>query len=42
MFNCPSEPQVTAIQNPARLEWEALSKTDCYRIGAEGLLQGTS
>jgi superfamily II DNA or RNA helicase len=42
VFNCASEPQVTAIQNPARLEWEALSKIDCYRIGAEGLLQGTS
>ena len=42
VFNCASESQVTAIQNPARLEWEALSKIDCYRIGAEGLLQGTS
>ena len=42
VFNCASEPQVTAIQNPARLAWEALSKIDCYRIGAEGLLQGTS
>jgi superfamily II DNA or RNA helicase len=42
VFNCASEPQVTAIQNPARLEWEALSKIDCYRIGAEGLLQGPS
>jgi superfamily II DNA or RNA helicase len=42
VFNCASEPQVTAIQNPARLEWEALSKIDCYRIGADGLLQGTS
>jgi len=42
VFNCASEPQVTAIQNPARLEWEALSKIDCYRIGAEGLVQGVS
>jgi len=42
VFNCASEPQVTAIQNPARLEWEALSKIDCYRIGADGLLRGTS
>jgi superfamily II DNA or RNA helicase len=38
VFNCASEPRVTTIQNPARLEWEALSKIDCYRIGAEGLL----
>jgi len=42
VFNCASEPRVTAIQNPARLEWEALSKIDCYRIPAEGLLRGTS
>ena len=42
VFNCASEPQVTAIQNPARLEWEALSKIDCYRIGADGLLRGAS
>ena len=40
VFNCASAPQLTAIQNPARLAWEALSKIDCYRIGAEGLLQG--
>jgi superfamily II DNA or RNA helicase len=39
VFNCASEPQVSAIQNPASLEWEALSKIDCYRIGAEGLLR---
>ena len=38
-FNCASEPRMLAIQNPARLEWEALSKIDCYRIGADGLMQ---
>ena len=42
VFHCASEAQLTAIQNPARLEWEALSKIDCYRIGADGLLAGTS
>lgn len=42
VFNCTSEPQVITIQNPARLEWEALSKIDCYRIAAEGLQLGTS
>jgi superfamily II DNA or RNA helicase len=42
VFNCASEPQLTAIQNPATLEWEALSKIDCYRIGADGLLRETS
>jgi len=37
-FNCASQPQVTLIQNPARFDWEPLSKIDCYRIGAETLL----
>lgn len=26
VFNCASKPQVTAIQNPARFDWEPLSK----------------
>jgi len=42
VFNCASDPQVIPIQNPARLAWEALSKIDCYRIGAEGLQPGMS
>jgi superfamily II DNA or RNA helicase len=37
-FNCASQPQVTLIQNPARFDWEPLSKIDCYRILAETLL----
>ena len=27
------------IQNPARFDWEPLSKIDCYRLGAETILQ---
>ena len=38
VFNCASQPQVTLIQNPARFDWEPLSKIDCYRIGAEAIL----
>ncbi len=38
VFNCMSHPQVTLIQNPIRFDWEPLSKIDCYRIGAETLL----
>ena len=38
VFNCASSPQVTLIQNPARFDWEPLSKIDCYRIGADVLL----
>ncbi|HKZ78307.1 MAG TPA: DEAD/DEAH box helicase family protein [Pyrinomonadaceae bacterium] len=37
-FNCASQPQVTLIQNPARFDWEPLSKIDCYRIAAETIL----
>jgi hypothetical protein len=38
-FNCASQPQVTTIQNPARFDWEPLSKIDCYRIEAETILK---
>jgi hypothetical protein len=38
VFNCASQPKVTIIQNPARFDWEPLSKIDCYRIGADVLL----
>ncbi|HSE23910.1 MAG TPA: DEAD/DEAH box helicase family protein [Pyrinomonadaceae bacterium] len=38
VFNCMSQPEVTLIQNPAQFDWEPLSKIDCYRIGAETLL----
>ncbi len=41
-FNCASQPQVTLIQNPARFDWEPLSKIDCYRIGAETLLHNVT
>lgn len=39
VFNCASQPLVTTIQNPARFDWEPLSKIDCYRLGSETILQ---
>lgn len=39
VFNCASQPQVTTIRNPARFDWEPLSKIDCYRIGTEAILK---
>ena len=42
VFNCASEPQVTTIQNPARFDWEPLSKIDCYRLGSETILENQS
>ena len=39
VFNCVSQPQITLIQNPARFDWEPLSKIDCYRIAAETILK---
>lgn len=39
VFNCASQPQVTTIRNPARFDWEPLSKIDCYRLGSETILQ---
>jgi len=40
VFNCASQPKITLIQNPARFDWEPLSKIDCYRIGSETILNG--
>jgi superfamily II DNA or RNA helicase len=42
VFNCASQPQVTTIQNPARFDWEPLSKIDCYRLGSETILKSES
>ena len=39
VFNCARQPQVTIIRNPARFDWEPLSKIDCYRIGADTILK---
>ena len=39
VFNCASQPQVTTIQNPARFDWEPLSKIDCYRLSSETILK---
>lgn len=39
VFNCTSQPQVTTIQNPARFDWEPLSKIDCYRLDSETILK---
>jgi superfamily II DNA or RNA helicase len=39
VFNCASQPEVTTIQNPARFDWEPLSKIDCYRIRPETILK---
>jgi superfamily II DNA or RNA helicase len=41
VFNCASKPEVTVIQNPARFDWEPLSKIDCYRIRADAILPGS-
>jgi superfamily II DNA or RNA helicase len=41
VFNCASKPQVTTICNPARFDWEPLSKIDCYRFGPDAILKGS-
>jgi len=39
VFNCASQPEVTVIQNPARFDWQPVSKIDCYRLAAESILK---
>ncbi|MDX6498267.1 MAG: hypothetical protein QOG23_1527 [Blastocatellia bacterium] len=41
VFNCASKPEVTLVQNPARFDWEPLSKIDCYSIRADAILRGS-
>lgn len=41
VFNCASKPEVKLVQNPARFDWEPMSKIDCYRIRAEAILTGS-
>jgi hypothetical protein len=42
VFNCASQPKVTTIQNPARFDWQPLSKIDCYRLDSEAILRSQS
>jgi len=42
VFNCASQPEITTIQNPARFDWEPLSKIDCYRLDFETVLKSQS
>ena len=39
VFNCASQPKITTIQNPARFDWQPLSKIDCYCLGSETILK---
>ncbi len=39
VFNCASAPEISPIQDPARLHWEPLTRIDCYRIGVERLIR---
>lgn len=39
VFNCASNPEVTVVQNPARLDWEPLSKIDTFRLQAKEILK---
>jgi Domain of unknown function (DUF3883) len=42
VFNCASQPKITTIQNPARFDWQPLSKIDCYRLDSETILKSHS
>jgi len=38
VFNCATQPEVHAIQDPAKLEWEAVVKVKHYQVNAEQVL----
>jgi len=39
VFNCASSPEVLTIQDPARLNWKALSRIEQYQVGLSDLLR---
>lgn len=38
VFNCALIPEVHVIQDPVRLEWEALVKIEHYHVSAQKIL----
>ncbi|MFN5857275.1 MAG: protein NO VEIN domain-containing protein [Pseudanabaenaceae cyanobacterium] len=38
VFNCATQPEVHPIQNPAKLDWEAVMKVKHYQVGADQIL----
>jgi hypothetical protein len=38
VFNCASAPEIHAIQDPARLDWQPLVKIEHYHVTAEQIL----
>ena len=41
VFNCGAVPQLHAIQDPARLGWEAIVKVEHYHVSARKILEAT-
>lgn len=38
VFNCAGEPELHVVQNPARMEWQAVSKVEHYKITPKSIL----
>jgi hypothetical protein len=38
IFNCGAAPEVKVVQDPARLDWEALVKIEHYHVGPKAIL----
>jgi len=39
VYDCSSEPEVHAVQDPIRLGWEPLVKVEHYHVGSEKILE---
>jgi hypothetical protein len=39
VFNCASQPEIHAVQDPARLAWEPIVRVEHYHTGAQGIMQ---
>ena len=38
VFNCATHPEVHSIQDPAKLDWEAVMRVKHYQVGADQIL----
>jgi hypothetical protein len=39
VFNCASEPEIHAVQDPVRLGWKPLVKVEHYHVGPDEILE---
>ncbi len=42
VYNCATQPELHDIQDPARLQWQAVTQVEHYRVGAKQIIEANS